>query len=87
MNQLRLAIKSPAPKLRIRNIDQTYHTGTISHGHQEVRLLDLPHGPVYFTFLAQALRDTAGVVTGLLLFAYDVSAHVGARYQVAAREW
>jgi len=71
-------------------LDETYHTGTISHGHQEVRLLNPAYAdsrpPVYFTFLAQAVRDPAGTVTGLLLFAYDVSAHLVARQQAQARE-
>ncbi|HEX8329743.1 MAG TPA: ATP-binding protein [Hymenobacter sp.] len=64
-------------------LDQAYQTGAIGHGHEEVQLTTQapgdPRGPVYFTFLAQAVRDPAGAVTGLLLFAYDVSAHVQAR--------
>ncbi|RZK47926.1 MAG: PAS domain S-box protein, partial [Hymenobacter sp.] len=53
------------------------------HGHAAVAFQDAAHpapgGPVYFTFMAQAVRDAAGEVSGLLLFAYNVSAHVRAQ--------
>ena len=65
-------------------LDEVYTTGVICHAREVVTYIDAsrpdPRGPVYFTFIAQAVRATpAGPVTGLLLFAYNVSAHVQAR--------
>ncbi len=71
-------------------LDEVYHTGRTYYGHEEVAYF----GPdpayrrvvVYFTFIGQAVRDAAGAVTGLLLSAYDVSAHVQARERAEAGE-
>ena len=69
-------------------LDEAYRTGSIGYGHQEVAYCDSSRAaasaPVYFTFIAQPVRDAAGEVTGLLLFAYDVSAHVQARHLAEA---
>ncbi|MGI4734443.1 MAG: ATP-binding protein [Janthinobacterium lividum] len=64
-------------------LDAVYRTGETCHGYETVSFQDAaqaaPPGPVYFTFVAQAVRDAAGVVSGVLLFAYNVSAHVRAQ--------
>ena len=65
-------------------LDEAYRTGSIGYGHQEVAYCAAASAPVYFTFIAQPVRDAAGEVTGLLLFAYDVSAHVQARHLAEA---
>jgi len=83
-----LPLRDALPELRnqpfFAMLDAVYATGTPCHSPEEVLFADAtqpdPQGPVYFTFLAQAVRETpAGAVTGLLLFAYDVSAHVRGR--------
>ncbi|MBU6123365.1 PAS domain-containing protein [Hymenobacter siberiensis] len=64
-------------------LDEAYRTGTTCFGHEAVAFQSAtqpaPGGPVYFTFIAQAVRDAAGAVSGLLLFAYNVSTHMRAR--------
>jgi signal transduction histidine kinase len=69
-------------------LDEVYASGRTCYGLQEVAYSGhAGHGPVvHFTFIAQAVRDAAGTVTGLLLFAYDVSAHVLARQWVETHE-
>ncbi|GAB3319510.1 hypothetical protein GCM10027511_30140 [Hymenobacter humi] len=83
-----LALRDALPELRDQSffalLDRVYATGTICHGPGEVVFRDAtrpdPRGPVHFTFIAQSLRDTrTGEITGLLLFAYNVSEHVRAR--------
>jgi PAS domain S-box-containing protein len=62
-------------------LDEAYRTGATCHGHEAVAFRDAtqpyPAKAIHFTFMAQAVRDAAGAVSGLLLFAYNVSAHVG----------
>jgi PAS domain-containing protein len=62
---------------------EVYRTGTTCYGAEAIAFIDAtqanPREPLYFTFMAQAMRDAASAVSGLLLFAYDVSAHVRAR--------
>ncbi|MGI4741438.1 MAG: PAS domain-containing protein [Janthinobacterium lividum] len=69
-------------------LDEAYRTGVACYGGEPVAFSDAAHadprGPVYLSFVAQAVRDAAGVVTGLLLFAYNVSAHVEALQQAAS---
>ncbi|MGI4873796.1 MAG: PAS domain-containing protein [Janthinobacterium lividum] len=64
-------------------LDEAYRTGATCYGYEAVAFEDAtraaPRGPVYFTFLAQPVRDAAGAVSGLLLSAYNVSAYVLAR--------
>ncbi|GAB3637793.1 hypothetical protein GCM10027422_33830 [Hymenobacter arcticus] len=69
-------------------LDEAYRTGTTCHGDEAIVFQDAaradPRGPVYFTFVAQAVRDAAGAVSDLLLFAYNVSAHVEAQQRPPA---
>jgi PAS domain-containing protein len=66
---------------------EVYRTGTTCYGAEALAFRDAtqasPRGALYFTFIAQAVRDAAGAVSGLLLFAYNVSAHVRARHSSA----
>ncbi|GAA3925679.1 hypothetical protein GCM10022406_09550 [Hymenobacter algoricola] len=86
---LREALPELLPQPFFELLDAVYATGNVYHGREEVAFHDArrpgPRGPVHFTFIAQAVRDATGTVTGLLLFAYDVSAHQQARQQVAAK--
>ena len=85
-----LPLRNALPELRDQPfftlLDAVYATGAICHGPGEGVFRDAsrldPRGPVHFTFIAQSLRDTlTGEVTGLMLFAYNVSTHVRARQQ------
>ncbi|RZL15858.1 MAG: PAS domain S-box protein [Hymenobacter sp.] len=84
-----LRLSEALPELRnqpfLEVLDAAYRTGITCYGHEPVVFRDAarpsPHGPVYFTFMAQTLRDATGHVTGLLLAAYDVSTHVMGRQQ------
>ncbi|GAB2470552.1 hypothetical protein GCM10011375_38860 [Hymenobacter qilianensis] len=68
-------------------LDEVYASGRTGYGVQAIAYPGRGgHGPVHFTFIGQAVRDAAGTVTGLLLFAYDVSAHVLARQWVETHE-
>lgn len=88
--RLREALPELADQPFFALLDEAYRTGTTCHGHEAVAFEDAAHPaaePVYFTFLAQAVRDAAGAVSGLLLFAYNVSAHVRARQPVGSAPW
>jgi hypothetical protein len=84
-----LSIRAALPELIdqpfFARLDEVYHTGTTSHGYEAIAFQDAaradPREAVYFTFVAQAVRDAAGAVSGLLLFAYNVSDHVRAQQQ------
>ncbi|WP_071885142.1 PAS domain-containing sensor histidine kinase [Hymenobacter sp. DG25B] len=68
-------------------LDEAYANGRTCYGLQEVAYHGRAgHNPVHFTFIGQAVRNADGTVTGLLLFAYDVSAHVLARQWVETHE-
>ncbi|MBF9223041.1 PAS domain-containing protein [Hymenobacter ruricola] len=68
-------------------LDQVYRTGETHYGTEELVYLDSTNSgqldAIYFNYIFQATRDAAGAVAGLLLFAYDVTAHVRARQQSA----
>jgi hypothetical protein len=82
---LRVALPELADQPFFARLDEAYHTGTTAYGYEAVAFQDAAHaapgGVVYFTFVAQAVRDAAGAVSGLLLFAYNVSTHVRAQQQ------
>jgi hypothetical protein len=82
---LRVALPELADQPFISRLDEAYHTGTTAYGYEAVAFQDAaradPGGAVYFTFVAQAVRDAAGAVSGLLLFAYNVSTYVRAQQQ------
>ncbi len=83
---LREALPELADQPFFAALDDAYRTGTTGYSHQAVACVD-PAGryaPLYFTFMVQAVRDAAGAVTGLLLFAYNVSAHEQARQRAEA---
>ena len=81
--RLREALPELADQPFFDYLDAVYRTGETCHGYETLTFQDAaqaaPPGPVYFTFVAQAVRDAAGAVSGLLLFAYNVSAHVRAQ--------
>jgi signal transduction histidine kinase len=90
-----LSLRDALPELREQPffslLDEAYATGIVCYARREVSYLDATQlgsrEPVYFTFIAQAVRATpAAPVTGLLLFAYDVSAHVQARDQTTGHQ-
>jgi PAS domain S-box-containing protein len=60
-------------------LDEVYRTGTTCYGYEAITFRDAAptdhHPPVYFTFIAQAVCDATGAITGLLLFVYNVSVH------------
>ncbi|MBJ6110886.1 PAS domain-containing protein [Hymenobacter sp. BT523] len=88
---LNLPLREALPELHdqpfLDLLDQVYRTGRTYHGREEMAYLDQANtgrlSPVYFNFIYQATRDVAGQVSGLLIFAYDVTAHVTARQQSA----
>jgi PAS domain-containing protein len=81
--RLREALPELADQPFLALLDEVYRTGTTCYGYEAVVFLGEasanPPNPVYFTFMAQAVRDAVGAVSGLLLFAYNVSAHVRAQ--------
>ena len=86
---LREALPELADQVFFGLLDAVFATGTVCHGKQEIAFRDAarpaPRGPMHFTFIAQAVRNVAGDVEGLLLFVYDVSANAQARQRVAVR--
>ena len=84
---LRVALPELAAQPFFGLLDEVYRTGATCYGHEEVTYTGPSHvgasRPLYFNFIGQAVRDASGAVTGLLLFAYNVSAHVQARRQQA----
>ncbi|MGI4874349.1 MAG: sensor histidine kinase [Janthinobacterium lividum] len=81
--RLREALPELADQPFFDQLDAVYRTGETCHGYETVTFQDAARpassGPIYFTFVAQAVRDPAGVVSDVLLFAYNVSAHVQAQ--------
>jgi PAS domain S-box-containing protein len=71
-------------------LEGVYHTGETYYGNEQVAYLDRTNSgrldTVYFNFIYQATRDSAGVITGVLIFAYDVSEQVQARQLVESQE-
>ncbi|RZL15542.1 MAG: PAS domain-containing protein [Hymenobacter sp.] len=67
-------------------LDQVYQTGEPYYGHEVPADYDRTNSGraerAYVNFIYQATRDAAGTVTGVLLFAYDVTEQVVARQQV-----
>ncbi|RZK53424.1 MAG: PAS domain-containing protein, partial [Hymenobacter sp.] len=66
-------------------LDQVYQTGETHYGHETLAYIDRTGtGPLegrYFNFIYQATRDAGGQVTGVLVFATDVTEGVRARQQ------
>jgi signal transduction histidine kinase len=81
--RLRDALPELADQPFFDQLDAVYRTGETCHGYETVTFQDAARpassGPIYFTFVAQAVRDPAGAVSDVLLFAYNVSAHVQAQ--------
>ncbi len=67
-------------------LDQVYQTGEPFYGHKMPAQVDYTHSGQmemrYFDVFFQALRNSQGVVDGILNFAYDVTEQVEARQQV-----
>ncbi|MBC6991986.1 PAS domain-containing protein [Hymenobacter sp. BT491] len=67
-------------------LDEVYRTGDTYYGIEEQAYIDRTNSGqlelLYFNFIYQATRDAAGAVTGILIFAYDVTEQVLARQQV-----
>ncbi|MCB2408713.1 PAS domain-containing protein [Hymenobacter lucidus] len=71
-------------------LEGVYRTGETYYGNEQVAYLDQTNSgrlePVYFNFIYQATRDAANQVTGVLIFAYDVSEQVKARQLIEQQE-
>jgi PAS domain S-box-containing protein len=71
-------------------LDHVYRTGETYYGHEMVAYLDRKNNgqpaPYYFNFIYQAIRDAAGEVEGVLIFAFDVTESVVSRRQVEQSE-
>ena len=69
-------------------LDNVYRTGETFTAHEELIYLDHTNTgrpePLYFDFIWQATRELDGRVSGILVFAFDVSAQVHARQGVEA---
>ncbi|UOQ96434.1 PAS domain-containing protein [Hymenobacter sp. 5317J-9] len=82
---LREALPEVQSQKFLAQLDRVYRTGETHYGTEEPAYLDRTNTgqleAVYFNYIYQATRDTAGEVSGLLVFAYDVTAHVEARQQ------
>ncbi|KAA3439771.1 ATP-binding protein [Rufibacter hautae] len=68
-------------------LDKVYHTGEPFHAHEmQVRLFHDNStdnlGQNYYNFIYQALRNPNGEITGILVFAYEVTAQVNAKSKV-----
>jgi signal transduction histidine kinase len=66
--------------------DAVYRTGEPCYGREVAARIDRHHDGVlheaYFNFTYQATRDARGTITGVLVFAHDVTEQVRARYQL-----
>lgn len=73
-----------------RLLDEVYRTGKTYYGSEELAYVDHTNSgslePRYFNFIYQATRDAADAVTGVLIFAFDVSEQVLVRQRVVAQE-
>ena len=73
-------------------LDRVYRTGDTYQANEMLVQLDDQRagkralGKQYYNFIYQARRDDRGAVTGILVFAYEVTSQVLARQQVAAQE-
>ncbi|MBO0361150.1 PAS domain-containing protein [Hymenobacter sp. BT186] len=71
-------------------LDQVYRTGETFYGNEMVAHLDRQNNgqsaPYYFNFIYQAIRDAAGAVEGVLVFAFDMTESVLSRKQVEQSE-
>lgn len=67
-------------------LEGVYRTGETYHGREQIVYIDRSNSgrpePVYFNFTYQAIYGAAGTVTGITIFAYDISPQVLARQQV-----
>ncbi|MCC9136980.1 PAS domain-containing protein [Pontibacter silvestris] len=71
-------------------LDQVYTTGESFHAHEMKVQLDHNNsgelGENYYNFTYQATRNSNGIIDGILVFAYEVTAQVEARQEVEQRE-
>ncbi len=71
-------------------LDEVYRTGETYQGHEVFALVDHTGAgqlePAYFNFIYQATRDATGTITGILIFAYDVTPQVLARHRIEESE-
>ncbi|WP_375433953.1 PAS domain S-box protein [uncultured Hymenobacter sp.] len=87
-------IREGMPELRGQNffqlLDSVYRTGDTYHGREQVAYIDRDNTgqlfSYYFNFIYQAIRNAAGRVEGILIFAYDVTEQVLARQQLEQGE-
>ncbi|MDU0370729.1 PAS domain-containing protein [Hymenobacter endophyticus] len=67
-------------------LEGVYRTGETYHGREQIVYIDRSNSgrpePVYFNFTYQAIRSAARAVTGITIFAYDISPQVLAHQQV-----
>ncbi|UOQ71344.1 PAS domain-containing protein [Hymenobacter cellulosilyticus] len=71
-------------------LEGVYRTGETYYGNEQPAYIDRHNTgrtePVYFNFIYQAARDGAGTITGVFIFAYDVSEQVLSRRRVEVQE-
>ncbi|RDC64216.1 PAS domain-containing protein [Adhaeribacter pallidiroseus] len=68
-------------------LNKVYRTGESFHAHEMLVQLDHNNsggdlGQNYYNFIYQATRNLSGEIDGILVFAYEVTAQVRARWQV-----
>ncbi|MBX0293090.1 PAS domain-containing protein [Hymenobacter sp. HSC-4F20] len=67
-------------------LEGVYRTGETYYGNEQLASIDRANTgqpePVYFNFIYQAIRDAGGLITGVTIFAYDITEQVVARRQV-----
>ncbi|RPD49844.1 PAS domain S-box protein [Hymenobacter sediminis] len=67
-------------------LEGVYRTGESVYGREQVAYLDISNSgrldPLYFNFIYQAIRSAEGEITGVTIFAFDVSEQVTSRQQV-----
>ncbi|MDF7812081.1 PAS domain-containing protein [Hymenobacter sp. YC55] len=71
-------------------LDMVYKTGETFYGREQQAYIDRNNtgrlSPYYFDFIYQAIRNAAGQVEGVLVFAYEITEQVLAREQLKQSE-
>ncbi|PJJ60858.1 PAS domain-containing protein [Hymenobacter chitinivorans] len=71
-------------------LEGVYRTGETYFGNEQVAYIDRQNTgrpeAIYFNFIYQAARDAAGTITGVFIFAYDVTEQVLSRRRVEEQE-
>ena len=71
-------------------LDGVYQTGETYYGHEKLAYIDRTNtgvlAPCYFNFIYQAVRNVAGAVEGVFIFAFDITEQVLTRQRVQQSE-